>query len=118
MGKLFFAAAALTLMSAAAAQAMPEPEPLAVIVPAKIEQVTAAAHLTYRDPEHHALIESNLMMVGEVPAFADGGCRMRDTATEAAPTAPKAPTTSPPTTPAKPGDAGGLRPKGRWVACS
>jgi hypothetical protein len=117
MGKLFFAAAAMTLMWAAAAQAMPGPEPLAVVAPVKAEPVTAVAHLTYRDPKLHALIESSLMMVGEAPAFAQSGCRMRDTAQDAAPGALKAPTVNPPAPLALDG-TDGVRPKDRWVVCS
>lgn len=115
MGKLFFAAAATTLMWAAAAQALPGPEPLAVVAPVKAEQVTAVAHLTYRDPKLHALIESSLMMVGEAPAFAQSGCRMRDTAQD--PGAFKAPTVNPPA-PLAPDGADGVRPKDRWAVCS
>ncbi|HEX5264741.1 MAG TPA: hypothetical protein VFW13_14510 [Phenylobacterium sp.] len=117
MGKLFFvAAAASALAFAAGAQTMPQPEPQAVVVPVKVEQVTAAAHLTYRDAEHNTLFESNLITVGEVPMAADGGCRMRDSAQDAAPSGPKTPTTEP----RKPraDDMASVRPKGHWTVCS
>ncbi|MBS0360423.1 MAG: hypothetical protein JSR98_03500 [Proteobacteria bacterium] len=117
MGKLFVAAtAAAAIALATAAQAMPQPEPQAVIVPVKVEQVTAAAHLTYRDTEHHAVFETNLVAVGELPMLADGGCRMRDSAQEAAPGAPKSPTSTPHAPPKD--DPAPVRPKGRWVSCS
>ena len=48
MGKLFIAAAACALAFAAGAQAMPQPEPQAVVVPAKVEPVTAAANRSAR----------------------------------------------------------------------
>ena len=123
MGKLFVAAAASALVLGAAFAAAAQVETLAPTAPegrfiaVKVEQVTAAAHLTYRDAEHNALIESHLMMVGEVPALADGGCRTRDTATEAAPTSPRAPSGTPHDQP-RPDVAAGARPKGRWIACS
>ena len=123
MGKLFVAASAIAavLAFAAGAQAMPQPEPQAAelkarIVPVKVDQVTAAAHLTYRDAEHHAVFETNLVAIGEVPMLADGGCRMRDTAQEAMPGAPKSPTSTPRTPPRD--DAAPVRPRGRWIACS
>lgn len=115
MGKLFATAILAGLAAAAAAQAMPQAEGL--LVPVKVEQVTAAAHVTYRDSDHNALVESSAVMVSQAPGFADGGCRMRDTAADASPSAPKGPTSTP-HAPARSDDAGTTRPKGRWTACS
>ncbi|HEY3948004.1 hypothetical protein [Phenylobacterium sp.] len=116
MGKLFFAAAASVLAFAAGAQAMPQPGPQAVLVPVKVEQVTAAAHLTYRDTEHNTLFEADLVTVGEIP-MAEAGCRMRDSAQDAAPSAPKTPTSTP-RAPPRSDEPPMPRPKGRWTACS
>lgn len=117
MGKFIAAASVAALLaSAAGARAMPQPETQGMLVPVKVEQVTAAAHLTYRDAEHHAVFETNLVAIGEAPMLAESGCRMRDTAQEAAPSAPNSPTSTPRTPPKD--DVGPIRPRGRWVSCS
>lgn len=116
MERLFFAASAAVLALAATVPAVAQPEPQAVVLPAKVEQVTGAAHLTYRDAAHNTVFEANLVSVGEVPAF-DVGCRMRDSAQDAAPAGPKAPT-SEPRKPPHADDMATARPRGRWTACS
>ena len=123
MGKLFFAAAVSALAFAATAQAMPAPEPQVVLIPVRVEQVTASAHLVYHAGDRTApALEGRMVVTSELPVFTDGGCRMRDSAQDAAPNtpstpnAPKSPTTSQ-RAPTR-DDQASMRLKGRWVACS
>lgn len=128
MGKLFFAATAAGFAIAGfaitgGAQAMPQPAPapppeaVPQYILVKVEPVTGAAHLIYHDAGQAPALEGSLVMVGQVPVFADGGCRVRDTAQEAAPSGPREPVTAP-RAPPRPSDPAGARPKGRWTACS